>query len=78
MLVVSRAFDDMAEKAKQDCLWGIIDGTNLNADEKATYEWQLWVPEFGEAGQEKLKGVVRRWSKQGRGDYEDLANTGLH
>lgn len=29
--------------------------TKLNEEEKATYEWQIWVPEFGEAGQEKLK-----------------------
>lgn len=27
----------------------------LTAEESATYEWQMWVPEFGEAGQEKLK-----------------------
>jgi len=29
----------------------------LNAEELATYEWQIWVPEFGETGQEKLKGA---------------------
>ena len=29
----------------------------LTPEEKATYEWQLWVPGFGEAGQEKLKGA---------------------
>lgn len=28
----------------------------LTSEEKAVYEWQMWVPEFGEAGQEKLKG----------------------
>ena len=27
----------------------------LTDEERATYEWQMWVPEFGEAGQEKLK-----------------------
>ena len=27
----------------------------LNDIDKATYEWQMWVPDFGEAGQEKLK-----------------------
>jgi len=25
--------------------------------EKATYEWQMWVPDFGEKGQEKLKAA---------------------
>ena len=29
--------------------------TKLTAQEKATYEWQLWVEDFGEAGQEKLR-----------------------
>lgn len=28
----------------------------LTDEERAVYEWQIWVPEFGEAGQEKLKG----------------------
>jgi len=27
----------------------------LTDEERAVYEWQLWVPGFGEAGQEKLK-----------------------
>ena len=29
--------------------------SHLTPEEKAIYEWQIWVPEFGEAGQEKLK-----------------------
>ncbi len=29
--------------------------THLNDEERATYEWQMWVPDFGESGQEKLK-----------------------
>jgi molybdopterin/thiamine biosynthesis adenylyltransferase len=29
----------------------------LNAEERATYEWQMWVPGFGEEGQRKLKGA---------------------
>jgi len=29
----------------------------LSPDEQARYEWQCWVPEFGEAGQRKLKGA---------------------
>ena len=31
--------------------------TRLTDEERATYEWQMWVPDFGEAGQEKLKGA---------------------
>jgi molybdopterin/thiamine biosynthesis adenylyltransferase len=30
----------------------------LTADERATYEWQMWVPDFGEAGQEALAGAA--------------------
>ena len=29
----------------------------LTDEERAVYEWQLWVPDFGEEGQEKLKGA---------------------
>ena len=29
----------------------------LNDEEKATYEWQIWVDDFREEGQEKLKGA---------------------
>jgi molybdopterin/thiamine biosynthesis adenylyltransferase len=29
----------------------------LTPEERAVYEWQLWVPGFGEAGQETLKGA---------------------
>jgi len=29
----------------------------LTDEERAVYEWQIWVPGFGEAGQEKLKGA---------------------
>jgi molybdopterin/thiamine biosynthesis adenylyltransferase len=30
----------------------------LTDADRARYEWQLWVPDFGEAGQEKLKGAA--------------------
>ncbi len=30
---------------------------DLTAEEKGIYEWQMWVPDFGEAGQRKLKGA---------------------
>lgn len=36
VLVVSRRFDAMAEKDKQDALWRIIDGTDLTDAEKVT------------------------------------------
>ncbi len=29
----------------------------LTAEERATYEWQIWVEDFGEAGQERLKAA---------------------
>lgn len=29
----------------------------LNDEERAVYEWQMWASDFGEAGQERLKGA---------------------
>lgn len=29
----------------------------LSDEERQRYQWQLWVPDFGEAGQERLKGA---------------------
>jgi molybdopterin/thiamine biosynthesis adenylyltransferase len=29
----------------------------LTDEERATYEWQMWVPGVGEEGQRKLKGA---------------------
>jgi molybdopterin/thiamine biosynthesis adenylyltransferase len=37
----------------------------LNDHEKAVYEWQLDVPDFGEVGQEKLKGATVLVSRVG-------------
>ena len=37
----------------------------LSDEEKATYEWQIWSPGFGEAGQEKLKGASALVSRVG-------------
>ncbi|MDP6356824.1 MAG: HesA/MoeB/ThiF family protein [Planctomycetota bacterium] len=37
----------------------------LSDEEKATYEWQIWVPGFGEEGQEKLKGASVMISRVG-------------
>jgi len=32
-------------------------GSELTGQERATYQWQMWVPDFGEAGQRRLKGA---------------------
>lgn len=37
----------------------------LNDTDRATYEWQMWVPDFGEAGQEALKGATVLISRVG-------------
>ena len=37
----------------------------LNDEEKATYEWQMTVPEFGEEGQEKLRNATVMISRCG-------------
>jgi len=37
----------------------------LTAEELATYEWQIWVPGFGEAGQQKLKATSALISRCG-------------
>ncbi len=39
--------------------------TRLTEQERATYEWQIWVPGFGEAGQEKLKAACALISRCG-------------
>lgn len=31
--------------------------SQLTDEERATYEWQMWVPDFGEAGQRRLKAA---------------------
>ncbi len=37
----------------------------LSEHEKAVYEWQMWVPEFGEEGQQKLKDATVMVSRLG-------------
>ncbi len=37
----------------------------LTQEEKATYEWQIWEPDFGEEGQEKLKNSAALVSRVG-------------
>jgi molybdopterin/thiamine biosynthesis adenylyltransferase len=52
----------------------------LNDEERAVYEWQMWVPGFGEAGQEKLKGasvLVSRCGGLGSVVAYELAAAGI-
>ena len=35
----------------------MTDPNPLTDEERAVYEWQIWVPDFGEAGQQKLKNA---------------------
>jgi molybdopterin/thiamine biosynthesis adenylyltransferase len=37
----------------------------LTDEERATYEWQMWVPDFGEQGQQKLKNASVMVSRVG-------------
>jgi molybdopterin/thiamine biosynthesis adenylyltransferase len=37
----------------------------LTDEERATYEWQIWTPDFGESGQEKLKDAAALVSRTG-------------
>ncbi len=37
----------------------------LTDEERAVYEWQMWVPDFGESGQEKLKNASVMVSRVG-------------
>lgn len=37
----------------------------LTDEDRAVYEWQMWVPDFGEAGQEKLKNASVMISRVG-------------
>jgi molybdopterin/thiamine biosynthesis adenylyltransferase len=37
----------------------------LTEEDRSIYEWQMWVPDFGEAGQERLKGASVRISRVG-------------
>src|SRR5262245_25969997 len=53
---------------------------SLTDAERAVYEWQMWVPGFGEAGQEKLKGaavLVSRCGGVGGAVAHQLAAAGV-
>jgi molybdopterin/thiamine biosynthesis adenylyltransferase len=52
----------------------------LTDAERAVYEWQLWVSDFGEAGQEKLKGasvLISRCGGVGGAVAYELAAAGV-
>src|SRR4051794_27515457 len=52
----------------------------LTDAERARYEWQLWVPDFGERGQEKLKAasvLVSRVGGVGGAVAQQLAVAGV-
>ena len=52
----------------------------LTDDERAVYEWQMWVPDFGESGQEALKGasvLVSRCGGLGSVVAYELAAAGI-
>ena len=53
---------------------------SLTDEERAVYEWQMWVPDFGEAGQEKLKSssvLVSRCGGLGSVVAYELAAAGI-
>ena len=52
----------------------------LTPEEKETYQWQLWVPDFGEEGQVKLKNasvLVSRCGGLGSVVAYELAAAGI-
>jgi len=52
----------------------------LTDEERATYEWQMWVPEFGEEGQRRLKGssvLISRCGGLGSVVAYELAAAGI-
>jgi len=52
----------------------------LTEEERATYEWQIWVPDFGEAGQRRLKNasvLVTRCGGLGSVVAYELAAAGI-
>src|SRR5271155_1349137 len=52
----------------------------LTDEEGAVYEWQMWVPDFGTAGQERLKGssvLVSRCGGVGGSAAYELAAAGV-
>ncbi|MCH2212012.1 MAG: HesA/MoeB/ThiF family protein [Fuerstiella sp.] len=54
--------------------------TPLNAEERATYEWQMWVDDFRETGQERLKAssvLVSRVGGLGSVVAYELAAAGI-
>ncbi len=57
-----------------------IQSKKLTDEERAIYEWQMWVPGYGEAGQEKLKGataLISRCGGLGSPVAQELAAAGI-
>jgi len=57
-----------------------MNSPELTDFEKAAYEWQMWVPDFGEKGQKKLKGasvLVSRCGGVGGAVAYELAAAGV-
>ena len=55
-------------------------GAALTAEEKAVYEWQMWAPDFGEEGQQRLKAarvLVTRCGGLGSVVAYELAAAGI-
>ncbi len=57
-----------------------VSNASLTAEEKSTYEWQMWVPGVGETGQEKLKSasvLISRCGGLGSPVAYELAAAGI-
>ncbi|NOY41011.1 MAG: HesA/MoeB/ThiF family protein [Planctomycetes bacterium] len=56
------------------------ESSELTDEERATYEWQMWVPDFGEVGQQRLKNasvLVTRCGGLGSVVAYELAAAGI-
>jgi molybdopterin/thiamine biosynthesis adenylyltransferase len=57
-----------------------IKPSKLTDEERATYQWQMWTPGYGEPGQEKLKGataLISRCGGLGSPVAQELAAAGI-
>ena len=58
----------------------MVESRALSDEERAVYEWQMWVPGFGEVGQERLKGssvLISRCGGLGSVVAYELAAAGI-
>jgi molybdopterin/thiamine biosynthesis adenylyltransferase/molybdopterin converting factor small subunit len=75
-------FEDMLTSDTEVTLMTPIAGGNLSLseEERARYEWQMWTPNFGEAGQLRLKGatvLISRIGGVGGAVAQQLAMAGV-